>query len=237
MTKRGIRRLLVVAAAAMFGSFFVVAVYMAITVDPGWLLGVLLALMLAAPFALGALLIRPEPAADLWAGARYSPDEPIAIDLYLTGATTLTVWPTAQLVVWQGSATLTRTDGTVVFRAPAESVSARKSLRGVLLVHPGGKLTVSPISAAECFLPDAPERRGELVARIDAARRGYVLPVSAQATTVVPTIVGTPAAVGAATGPERTVEPDAVSEGWYPDPSGGGGLRWWNGTGWTDQTA
>lgn len=29
----------------------------------------------------------------------------------------------------------------------------------------------------------------------------------------------------------------AVAPAWYPDPSGSGLLRWWDGTMWTDQTA
>jgi hypothetical protein len=31
-------------------------------------------------------------------------------------------------------------------------------------------------------------------------------------------------------------EPTAPAEGWYPDPAGGSGLRWWTGVTWTDQT-
>jgi len=29
-------------------------------------------------------------------------------------------------------------------------------------------------------------------------------------------------------------EPTTPSAGWYPDPAGGGGLRWWTGVTWTD---
>jgi hypothetical protein len=31
-------------------------------------------------------------------------------------------------------------------------------------------------------------------------------------------------------------EPTAPPEGWYPDPAGGGGLRWWTGVTWTSDT-
>jgi hypothetical protein len=31
-------------------------------------------------------------------------------------------------------------------------------------------------------------------------------------------------------------EPTAPAEGWYPDPAGGGGLRWWTGVTWTHET-
>ena len=31
-------------------------------------------------------------------------------------------------------------------------------------------------------------------------------------------------------------EPTSPAEGWYPDPAGGGGLRWWTGVTWTHQT-
>jgi len=31
-------------------------------------------------------------------------------------------------------------------------------------------------------------------------------------------------------------EPTAPTEGWYPDPAGGGGLRWWTGVTWTHET-
>jgi len=31
-------------------------------------------------------------------------------------------------------------------------------------------------------------------------------------------------------------EPSAPAEGWYPDPAGGSGLRWWTGVTWTDET-
>ncbi len=33
---------------------------------------------------------------------------------------------------------------------------------------------------------------------------------------------------------EAAAEP-SIPAGWYPDPSGGGGQRWWDGTQWTDQ--
>ena len=31
-------------------------------------------------------------------------------------------------------------------------------------------------------------------------------------------------------------EPTAPAEGWYPDPAGGTGLRWWTGVTWTSDT-
>jgi hypothetical protein len=31
-------------------------------------------------------------------------------------------------------------------------------------------------------------------------------------------------------------EPAGPDEGWYPDPAGGDGLRWWTGVTWTDAT-
>ena len=31
-------------------------------------------------------------------------------------------------------------------------------------------------------------------------------------------------------------EPSAPDEGWYPDPAGGDGLRWWTGVTWTHET-
>ena len=29
---------------------------------------------------------------------------------------------------------------------------------------------------------------------------------------------------------------DAPQAGWYPNPDGSGGLRWWSGVGWTEYT-
>lgn len=34
--------------------------------------------------------------------------------------------------------------------------------------------------------------------------------------------------------PPQAPPPSGVPAGWYPDPSGGGGLRYWNGSAWTE---
>lgn len=44
-----------------------------------------------------------------------------------------------------------------------------------------------------------------------------------------------PAGAGGAPGPEPQPS-TAVPAGWHPDPQGGGGQRWWDGTRWTEHT-
>ena len=34
---------------------------------------------------------------------------------------------------------------------------------------------------------------------------------------------------------DSPISPAPVPAGWYPDPAGGPGRRWWNGTGWTEK--
>jgi Protein of unknown function (DUF2510) len=41
---------------------------------------------------------------------------------------------------------------------------------------------------------------------------------------------------GVTTAPPAPTRRDLPDAGWYPDPAGGGGQRWWDGVGWTDHT-
>ncbi|MGB3411805.1 MAG: DUF5684 domain-containing protein [Microthrixaceae bacterium] len=74
-------------------------------------------------------------------------------------------------------------------------------------------------------LPALPSMPGAETSGIEASTAGVATPVPAWTTpgADIPSQVAAPAPVS-----------DGPDAGWYPDPAGGSGLRWWDGSAWTD---
>ena len=181
MNKRAARRVLLIVAVTFFAVALLVGALMAADYGPAALfVTAIVGLIVAAPFIVAALVIRPPHEPEALEGAVPAPDGHVEIAVYLPAATTLQPWPTARIVVdgTDGNRVLqvVRDDGEVMLRADASDVSAKTSTKGLKLRHSGGAVQISAVSNAEAFLPNAPEKRRELHRRIDAARQGYVIP-------------------------------------------------------------